>query len=53
MTNREAHEEAAGMPLEDSYFTINGIDPAADFTIYSRDDVVVFPPMTPVEGLRE
>jgi hypothetical protein len=29
MTNREAHEEAAGMQLEDLFFVLNGIDPDA------------------------
>lgn len=28
-TNRQLHEEAAGMNLEDSFFTISGIDPDA------------------------
>lgn len=28
-TNRQLHEEAAGMNLEDSFFTMNGIDPDA------------------------
>jgi hypothetical protein len=28
-TNREAHEEAAGMPLDDSFFRYNNIDPDA------------------------
>lgn len=30
MTNREAHEEAAGMNLDDMFFVINGIDPDAE-----------------------
>ena len=29
MTNREAHEEAAGYNLDDSFFTFSGIDPDA------------------------
>ena len=32
MTNREAHEEAAGMQLEDLFFLRNGIDPDAEYT---------------------
>ncbi len=28
-TNRELHEEAAGMPLDDMFFRMNGIDPNA------------------------
>jgi hypothetical protein len=31
MTNREAHEEASGMGLEDSFFRMNGIDPDAEY----------------------
>lgn len=31
MTNREAHEEAAGMNLSDSFFAISGIDPNAEY----------------------
>ena len=31
MTNREAHEEAAGMGLEESFFRISGIDPKAEY----------------------
>lgn len=30
MTNREAHEEAAGMGLDPLFFTHNGIDPDGD-----------------------
>ena len=30
MTNREAHEKAAGMGLDDMFFTFNGIDPDAE-----------------------
>lgn len=30
-TNRQAHEEAAGMGLEDSFFAANGIDPDAPY----------------------
>lgn len=30
MTNREAHEEAAGMNLENSFFLRNDIDPNAE-----------------------
>ena len=30
-TNREAHEEAAGMNLCDSFFTISRIDPEAPY----------------------
>ena len=32
MTNREAHEEAAGMGLDDMFFTFNGIDPDAEYS---------------------
>jgi hypothetical protein len=32
MTNREAHEEAAGIQLEDLFFLRNGIDPDAEYT---------------------
>lgn len=31
MTNREAHEEAAGMNLSDLFFTMSGIDPDAEY----------------------
>lgn len=31
-TNRQAHEDAAGMNLEDSFFKVNGIDPDAPYT---------------------
>lgn len=31
MTNREAHEEAAGYNLDDSFFRMNGIDPDAEY----------------------
>jgi len=31
MTNREAHEEAAGMNLSDMFFRFNGIDPDAEY----------------------
>ncbi len=31
MTNREAHEQAAGMGLEESFFSFNGIDPEAEY----------------------
>jgi len=31
MTNREAHEEAAGMNLDPSFFTFNNIDPDAEY----------------------
>ena len=31
MTNREAHEEAAGMGLEGSFFAMNNIDPDAEY----------------------
>jgi hypothetical protein len=32
MTNREAHEKAAGMGLDDMFFRMNGIDPDAEAT---------------------
>jgi hypothetical protein len=31
MTNREAHEEAAGMNLDARFFTFNNIDPNAEY----------------------
>lgn len=31
MTNREAHEEAAGMNLENIFFELSGIDPDGDY----------------------
>jgi hypothetical protein len=31
MTNREAHEEASGMGLDDSFFLVSGIDPDAEY----------------------
>lgn len=31
MTNREVMEEAAGMGLEDSFFTMNNLDPDAEY----------------------
>ena len=31
MTNREAHEQAAGMPLDDIFFKVNRIDPDAEY----------------------
>ena len=31
MTNREAHEKAAGMGLDDLFFIISGIDPNKEF----------------------
>ena len=36
MTNKEVHEEAAGMGLCDEFFTINGIDPDAEFEDYQQ-----------------
>jgi hypothetical protein len=33
MTNREAHEEAAGMALDDLFFVISGIDPNAEYEV--------------------
>lgn len=38
MTNREAHEEAAGMPLGDMFFRFNNIDPDAE---YEEEEIVV------------
>lgn len=32
MTNQEAHEQAAGMPLDPRFFELNGIDPDAEAT---------------------
>lgn len=34
MTNREAHEEAAGMGLEDMFFRFNKIDPDAEARVF-------------------
>lgn len=31
MTNREAHEEAAGMSLDDRFFIFNDMDPDAEY----------------------
>lgn len=31
MTNREAHEDAAGMNLDDAFFRFNSIDPDAEY----------------------
>jgi hypothetical protein len=31
MTNKEAHEEAAGMSLDPLFFILNGIDPNAEY----------------------
>ena len=31
MTNKEAHEEAAGMALDPLFFILNGIDPNAEY----------------------
>ena len=33
ITNRQAHEEAAGYNLDNTFFSINGIDPDALFNI--------------------
>lgn len=35
MTNRQAHEEAAGMNLDDAFFISNGINPDAEYVAYS------------------
>jgi hypothetical protein len=40
MTNREAHEEAAGMNLDDMFFKVNGIDPDEEYI----DPEVIYPP---------
>jgi hypothetical protein len=40
MTNREAHEEAAGMPLDSSFFAINGIDPNTEYVDVPAEDPV-------------
>lgn len=48
MTNREAHEEAAGMNLDDMFFRLNGIDPDAEYinpeVIYEPDPEVIYEP---------
>jgi hypothetical protein len=31
MINREAHEDAAGMNLDNEFFNFNGIDPNAEY----------------------
>lgn len=31
MTNQEAHEQAAGMGLDDAFFAVSGIDPDAEY----------------------
>jgi len=43
MTNRQIHEEAAGMPLALEFFTRNGIDPNAEYTEFDEDDFLTFP----------
>ena len=43
MTNRQVHEEAAGMPLDLEFFTRSGIDPDAEFTEFDEDDAQTFP----------
>jgi hypothetical protein len=37
MTNREAHEEAAGMGLEPAFFEFNKIDPNAEYVENKED----------------
>ena len=32
MTNKEAYEEGAGMSLSPEFFTLNGLDPEAEYT---------------------
>jgi hypothetical protein len=40
MTNREAHEEAAGMNLDPGFFQLNHIDPDAEYVApIIQDDV--------------
>jgi hypothetical protein len=34
MTNREAHEQAAGMALDDMFFQMNGINPDAEYICF-------------------
>lgn len=38
MTNREAHEEAAGMGLDSLFFIANGIDPDAEYVEPCNED---------------
>jgi hypothetical protein len=38
MTNREAHEEAAGMGLCQEFFVLNGIDPDAEYKEPTQED---------------
>jgi hypothetical protein len=37
MTNRQAHEEAAEMGLEDIFFIVSGIDPDAEYMPNNKD----------------
>jgi hypothetical protein len=41
MTNREAHEEAAGMNLDDSFFKYNNIDPDAEYTEVAEGELIL------------
>ena len=36
MTNREAHEEAAGMGLDDLFFIFNNINPDGEYLICEK-----------------
>lgn len=38
MTNREAHEKAAGMNLDEMFFRFNNIDPDAECEEATEDD---------------
>ena len=40
MTNREAHEEAAGMGLCDLFFAVSGIDPNAEYKEAQQEAMV-------------
>lgn len=37
MTNREVHEEAAGMGLDDMFFKMNDINPDAEYIEVPKD----------------
>ena len=39
MTNREAHEEASGMGLDDLFFIFNNINPDGE---YLTDDLICY-----------
>lgn len=48
MTNREAYEEAAGMALDPLFFSINRIDPDAEYPIIIRGHKHIADALIPV-----